>query len=137
MITKFDLGFIDRTIRTAGAVLLISLIFGTYYYGFWNALAFFSGGIWGLVNLILLKRFVTEVFKPDGIDTASAIVIGLVKFPLLYAAGYFLMTVKYFDVKILVIGFTSVLVIMVLKAMGRVFLGMDTRGNTNPVQKVM
>ena len=137
MIKRFDLDFIDRTLRTAGLVMLLCLVFGMYYYGFWNALSFFTGGIWGIVNLLLLKRFVKEAFNPDGIDTVAVILIALVKFPLLYISGYFLMTVEMFDIKLLVYGFSAVLGVMLLKALGRLFLGLDSRENNNTVQKVI
>lgn len=137
MIIRFDLDFIDRTLKTTGIVLLIAFFFGTYYYGLYNALAFLSGGVWGIVNLMLLKKLVRSAIRPEGIDTVAVIMIMLVKFPLLYAAGYFLLKVTMFTPVALVVGFSSVLGVLVLKALGRVFLGLDTNGNNKPVEKVI
>lgn len=134
--SRFDIDFIDRTLRTSGIVLLVSFVFSLYYLGFWHALSFFSGGVWGIVNLMLLMRFVKEAFKPDNIDTVSVIILGLVKFPLLYISGYFLMSVEYFDVMLLVYGFSTVLAVMLLKAIGRVMIGMDSNKKNQTIQKV-
>ncbi|KAA3631304.1 MAG: hypothetical protein DWP97_13450 [Calditrichaeota bacterium] len=137
MNSRFNLDFIDRTLKTTALVLLISLVFGMYYFGFWNALAFFSGGIFGMVNMMLLKRFVQEAFRPEKTDTASVIMIALVKFPLLYVSGYFLLTIEQFSVYPVIYGFTLVLAVLVLKALGRVFLGLDTQESNNRTQKVI
>ena len=134
--SRFNLDFIDRTLKTTGLVLLISLVFGMYYFGLWDSLAFFSGGIWGMINLILLKRFVREAFRPDKIDTVTVVMLALIKFPLLYISGYFLIQIEMFDIKVLLYGFSAVLVVLVLKAFGRLFLGLDNGGNS-PVQKVI
>ena len=114
------LEFIDRTLRTAGLVLLIFLPFGLYYFGVYPALAIFTGGVWGMLNLLFLARLARTVIRPDGPDVLQAVLYGVVKFPLLYAAGYFLLTVSQFNPLHLVIGFTGLLGIIVLKAAGRV-----------------
>ncbi len=135
--SRLDLDFIERTLKTSGIVLLVALVFGVVNYGLWDGLAFFSGGVWGLVNLMLLKKFVEEAFKPDGIDGPSVLVLGLVKFPLLYVSGYYLMSVEYFDVMLLLYGFSTILAIMLLKAIGRVMLGMDSKEKNQTIQKVI
>ncbi len=135
--TKFDIGFIDRTIRTSGMVLLIAFVFGMYSFGFWHVLAFFSGGVWGIVNMIFLKNLIQEVFTAGDINTSAVAVTALVKFPLLFVAGYFLITVEMFDIKILVAGFSLILVVMVLKALGRLLLGLDSKENNQTIQKVI
>ena len=135
--SKFDLDFVDRTLKTSGVVLLISLIFGVYYFGLNPALAFFFGGVWGMVNLLMLKRLVTLAIRPDGVDLPSVIILALIKFPLLYVAGFFLLKIEQFETIHLVYGFSSVLVVMVLKAAGRVLLGLDSENGNGPVQKVV
>lgn len=124
-----DAGFVTRSLRTYAVVLLIFLPFGIYYLGFYRALAVLSGGVWGMVNLILLTAFITSAIRPDGIQTERAIVYGLLKFPLLYAAAYGLLKVPMFEPLWLVAGFTGILAIMALKAIGRVLLGLDRDGH--------
>ncbi len=135
--SKFDIGFIDRTIRTSGLVLLIAFVFGMYSFGVWESLAFFSGGIWGVVNMMFLKDLIREAFTAGEINTSSVALTALVKFPLLFVAGYFLVTIEMFDIKILVAGFSLILVVMVLKALGRLLLGIDNKENNQTVQKVI
>ena len=135
--SKFNIGFIERTIRTSGMVLLISFVFGLYSFGFWPALAFFSGGVWGIVNMMFLKRLIQEAFTAGEINTSAVALTALVKFPLLFVAGYFLVTIEMFDIKILVAGFSLILAVMLLKALGRLLLGLDNKENNQTVQKVI
>ncbi len=136
MKTGFELDFIDRTLKVTGIVLLIGLLFGLYYFGLWPALAFFSGGIWGMVNIIFLTGLVRATIRPDKADTMKAAGLAIIKFPLLYLAGYFLLKVPQFDPLHLLAGFSLLFVVLVLKVVGRAVLGMDEtdRQPTNPGQ---
>ncbi len=125
------LDFISRTLRTSGILLLIFLPFGLYYMGVFPTLAVFSGGIWGLVNLIFLSQLIRTVIIPGKVDTGRAIGLAVIKFPLLYLAGYFLITVKQFDPLLLLAGFSVFLAVMILKVLGRVVLGLDKQHSAN------
>ena len=127
---KLDPGIIVRTLRTTGVVLLIAFAFGTYNFGFWPALAFFSGGIWGMLNLLFIAALVRAVIRPDEVDVMRAIGFAVIKFPLLYIAGYFLLKIPQFDPLIVVIGSSMILLVLVLKAVGRAILGLDNDGDT-------
>ncbi len=124
-LTTFNFDFITRTLRTTGVLLLIVFVVGIYYFGFYDSLAVLSAGIWSMVNLIFLAALVRTALKPDGVDKLAAAGLALIKFPLLYAAGYFLLTVEFFRPIPLLIGFSMVLVVMVLKAAARAFLKLD------------
>lgn len=128
---KSDLGldFLNRTLRTAGIVLLIFFPFGLYYMGFYPALAVFSGGVWGLVNFILLSAFIRSVAVIGEVDKVRTVVLAMIKFPLLYLAGYGLLLVPQFGMYQLVSGFSIIMVVMFLKAASRVLLNLD--GNRN------
>ncbi|MDD3731072.1 MAG: hypothetical protein PHU88_01710 [candidate division Zixibacteria bacterium] len=126
------LDLISRTLRTSAVILLIFLPFGIYYFGVYPTLAILSGAVWGFVNLIFLAQLVTTVIRPDKIDIRRAVGLGLIKFPLLYGSGYFLLTVKEFDPVHLLIGFSLFLAVIVLKMLGRAILGLDNKdGKTN------
>ena len=112
------LGFLDRTLRTTGIVLLIFLPFGLYYLGVYPTLAAFSGGVWGLLNLIFISALVRSTIRPEAVSKFQVIGIAVFKFPLLYGAGYFLTQVKHFDPLYLLAGFSLLLVIVVLRAIG-------------------
>lgn len=137
MRSSFDLDFIARTLRTAGIVLMIVLPFGIYYFGVFPTLSFFFGGIWGMLNLIFLKHLITAVIRPDGVDVPRAVLTGLLKFPLLYVSGYFLISNSHFQPSTLLWGFTLVLGVMVLKVLGRWILHLDENNRQEPLQKVI
>jgi hypothetical protein len=125
------LDFISRTLRTSAIVLLIYLPFGLYYFGVYPTLAILSGAVWGFLNLIFLSHLVVTVIRPDKIDVKRAIGLGLIKFPLLYLSGFFLLSIKQFDPVHLLIGFSLFMAVMVLKILGRVILGLDNNKKTN------
>jgi len=125
MKNSFELDFLDRTLRSTGIVLLIFLPFGLYYFGIFQSLAIFSGGVWGMINFIFISAIVRSYVRADGSDKFRAISLGLVKFPLLYGSGYFLLKVNKFEPLFLLIGFSSLMLILVLKALGRMFLSLD------------
>jgi len=122
---KLGLNFIDRTIRTTGVVLLISLLPGIYYFGVFTALAFFSGGVWGIVNFIFLSALVRAALRPGHVDKVKVAGLALIKFPLLYLSGYFLIKVEQFEPLHLLIGFSTLLAVMALKVIARALFGLD------------
>ena len=91
------LDFISRTLKTTGYLILIFLPFGIYYLGVYPTLAIFSGCVWGIVNILFITRLVKVTIRPGGVDSFHAIAWGILKFPLLYLAGYFLLKVTYFE----------------------------------------
>ena len=126
-----DIGFIARTIKTAAALGLLIIIFGSYYYGFPEALSVFTGLVWGMVNLYFLEKLIRSALRPDGVDKTTALVVMFIKFPLLYASGYFMVVSDYFNPILLLIGFSVVLLVMVLKAVGRTILKLDNVDMSN------
>jgi hypothetical protein len=123
--TEIDFGFIGRTLKTTCLLLLIFFPFGIYYLGFYKSLAILSGGIWGIMNLIFISMLVRYTLHPDGPDTGRAIATAFIKFPLLYLGGYFLLKVPQFEPLLLMIGFSSLLGVIILKLLGRLFTGLD------------
>lgn len=127
MKTSINTGFelIDRTLRTTAIVLSVFFPFGVYYLGLYPSLAVLSGGVWGILNFIFISFLVKATIGPEGADLAKASFIALIKFPLLYLTGYFLLKVPFFDPLYLLAGFSGLLLIIILKVLGRVMLGMD------------
>jgi hypothetical protein len=132
------LDFVDRSLRSFGIVLLVFLPFGFYYLGAFNALAVLSGGVWGIVNLILISKLIRLVIRPGGAANAKGVAFVLVLFAGLFVAGYFLLSVEQFEPWLLLIGFTGLFLIMFLKALGRWITGADDQptGQEN-AQKVV
>ena len=127
MTKNLSFDFVDRTIKTTGIVLLIVFIFGIYYFGVYNSLAIFSGGVWALINLIFLTILIKAAIKPGEIDKMKVAGLALVKFPLLYVSGYFLLKVEVFKVEHLVIGFSIPLAVIILKVISRALFGLDNK----------
>lgn len=126
--TNFGFDFIQRTLKSTSVLLLVTFVIGLYYFPFYDALAYLSAGIWSIINLLFLAALVRTALKPEGVDKMSAAVLALIKFPLLYGAGYFLFTVEMFRPIPLVIGLSLVILVMVLKAVSRVLLNLDVTG---------
>jgi hypothetical protein len=131
------LEFLDRTLRTTGIVLLIFLPFGLYYIGVWPALAVFSGGVWGLVNLIFVSALIRAAIQTGEVDKMKTLGLVIIKFPLLYGAGYFLTQVPQFDPLYLLAGFTSLFVIIVLRGVGTAMMrASDRNGDSEKVRGI-
>lgn len=129
MTSMMDISFIGRVLKTTGVLALLVLIFGWMYYSIFDVLAVFSGMIWGMVNLYFLALLVRATIRPEGPDKMTALGLLLIKFPLLYVAGYFLISVRQFDLKLLLIGFSSLFAVIILKVLGRVILGLDNKNS--------
>jgi hypothetical protein len=123
--TTIGFDFIQRTLKTTGIVLLFVLAFGSFYFDFYDALAVFSAGVWSIINLLFLSALVRAVVRPGGVDKLTAFGSAFLKFPLLYAAGYFLFTIEVFRPVPLIIGLSMVLAVMILKAVARAMLNLD------------
>ena len=126
------LEFIDRTLKTSGVVLLIFLPFGLFYYGVFPSLAIFSGGVWGMLNLIFISALVRETLQPGKVNTVRALGLALFKFPLLYVSLYFLLTTAVFNPLQVTIGLSGILAIILLKAVGRVFVQVSDSPDNSP-----
>ncbi|MBU8933677.1 MAG: hypothetical protein KOO62_06685 [candidate division Zixibacteria bacterium] len=131
MTQNLGLDFIDRTLRTTGILLLIGLVFCLYYLGIYPALAIFSAGVWSMVNLMFLAALVRAALRPDEVDKMRVAGLAFLKFPLLYVSGYFLLKVPVFDPIHLIIGFSVILAVVVLKVVGRALFGLDAKARND------
>ncbi|MFZ1684997.1 MAG: hypothetical protein WAU88_12840 [Candidatus Zixiibacteriota bacterium] len=129
------LEFIGRTVRTFAIVLVIFVPFGLYYFGLFPTLAVLSGGVWGMLNLLFIAALVKTTMRPEGAETMKAIGMALIKFPLLYGAGFALLMIPEFNPIYLLAGFGGIILIIILKVLGRVILGLDSKKST-PVSGV-
>jgi hypothetical protein len=129
--------FIHRVIKTSLVLSVLGFLFVTVYYDFRFGAGIVAGALWGCLNLVLLTRLISEIFSPGKkVIKGKVIRIALIKFPLLYAAGYALLAIKNFPAESLLLGFTLLFVVMFLKAMGRwvLSLGLAEQTKTRSVQ---
>jgi hypothetical protein len=119
--------FIYRVIKTTLVLAVLGFLFLTVYYDFKFGGGILAGAAWGCLNLLFLTHLITEIFSPGKeIQKGKVILVALVKFPLLYAAGFLLLKIRYFPAESLVIGFSLLFVVMFLKALGRWILSLDS-----------
>lgn len=119
------LEFITRIIRTTLILAGVLLVFGAFYYDVNEALGWFVGAVWGVLNLYFIKNLITEVLTPEETRKPVALVFALFKFPVLYVVGYFLLASGWFTPASLLIGFSLMFGVALLKVVGRMILGMD------------
>jgi hypothetical protein len=122
------LEFITRIIKTTAVLALIVALYLTMYYSGRVASGFLIGVAWSLTNLYFIKGMVTELITPNETRKDVAVVLGFVKFPILYVGGYLIIASGYFPIYSLLAGFSLIFPIALLKVLGRVILRMDVFG---------
>jgi hypothetical protein len=123
--SSMDLAFLARVRRTSAIVGLVVAIPLATYWGLWTATGWIAGVAWSLVNLFFITEVIRNVITAEDRDTMKVIVALAVKFPILYAVGFLLLWLEQLPVLALVAGFTWPFAVMVLKAIGRVYLRLD------------
>ena len=116
--------------------MLFMSVIGLYYFPVYDILAFLTAGVWSIINMLLLSALVRTALRPDNVDKMSALVLAMVKFPLLYATAYFIFTTELFRPIPIVIGISMILIVMVLKAFSRVMLGLDETKEKNQIRSI-
>jgi len=133
---SLDLRFVDRVIKTTLIVTAILFPFLAFYIKMNFAVSVASGAVWGCLNLFLLRLIILNLITNEKRNLIFALTILFIKLPVLYGIGYLLMTIKYFSVGGLLWGFSGLLLIIILKVLGRMYLGMDNKGFTPEGSKV-
>jgi hypothetical protein len=114
-----------RRVRRTSIVLGITIgIPLAFYFGLAAGAGWLSGIAWSLVNLFMIESVVRHVLAETR-DRRVIVLAMLVKFPVLYGAGLFLLAVLRLPAAWLVAGFTWPLFVAVMKAAGRAYLGLD------------
>ncbi len=120
--------FVDRVIRTSLIFSLLVSIFLAVYIRISFAVSFIFGCLWGCANLFLLKMLVMRLIVHEPRKNIKTIIaVLLVKFPILYLAGYLLVKWPYLSVYGLLWGFSAILIVTLLKIASRAILKMDSK----------
>ncbi len=122
------LEFITRLIKTTAVLALVVALYLVMYYSGMIAVGFLIGVAWSLINLFFIRGLVIQLINPDKPRKDIAVVLGMVKFPILYVVGYFIVASDYFSVYALLSGFSLIFPVALLKVLGRIFLGLDAFG---------
>ena len=98
-----------------------------YSNGTW-ALGFLLGSAWSVANLYIIKGLVELVITPHTGSLRRIALHAVFKFPLLYAGGYFILSAGGYTIWAPMAGFSLPFVVIVLKACGRLLLGIEGSG---------
>lgn len=116
-----DKDFIKRSLKVSTIVAFIFAPFLLIYFGLYITMGIMAGAIWNIVNILLLSQIFTMFTSPEKLNKKWAVLASIIKFPVLYGAGYAI--IKYTDVSLygIILGFPLVLAVFVLKVLGIYF----------------
>lgn len=120
-----DIRFIDRIIKTTLVLAAILFPFFALYIKMSFALSVLFGAVWGSLNLWAIKMIVLSLMPGPKRNLLLGLIILFLKLPVLYFVGYLLVTWSYLSVGGLLWGFSGILVVALLKVLGRLYLGLD------------
>lgn len=126
-----DLRFIDRVIKSTLILAAILFPFFALYISMDFALAVLLGAFWGCLNLLAIRIIVVSLLTPHKKNLTLGLIILSAKLPVLYGIGYLLITWDYLPIGGLLWGFSGILIVMVLKVLGRLYLGLDNKVKAN------
>ncbi len=123
----------DLIKRSIKASLIVAVIFTPFLYLYTGSnftYGFIAGAAWNIVNVFLLFHLVTNLITPVASNKGFGLIAGVIKFPLLYGAGY--AVIRYTDVSLygILAGFSLILFIFALKALGTFYtnvIGLNSR----------
>ena len=113
------LEFIGRVIKTSLVVSAFILIFGAVYYDWNYSLGISIGLLFNCANLWVIRGLIEQTITPSARRPLPILLISVVKFPVLYLIGYLILKADIVPVTSLLVGFTLLFAIVVLKVIGR------------------
>ena len=123
-----DRDFLKRSIRTSIIVTVISSPFTLLYLGYPIAWGFVAGAAWNIINVYLLSQVITNLITPHPSNKTLGAVAGILKFPVLYGIGYVILRYTNASVYGIMAGFSLILAIFLLKAIGIYYLNISYQG---------
>lgn len=121
---------IDRIIKSTLVAATVLFPFLALYMGLSFALSVLFGAVWGSLNLLAIKIIITSLLTPQKKNVGLGVAILFLKIPVLYGAGYFLLTWDYLSQAGLLWGFSGILITALLNALSRNILKLDNTLNT-------
>lgn len=118
-----DSSFIKRTLYASLILTALAWAVVTFYFGWPYATGVALGSLWSIANLYLIRYVVERAITPGETVWGPVILALLVKFPLLYVSGYFVLAQSVYPVSAPLVGFLLPFGVLVLKAAGRLLMG--------------
>jgi hypothetical protein len=125
-----DLDLLRRVRKTSIIIGIPLAIVIAFYWGIPVGGGWVAGIAWSLVNLYFIGSLVKKVITAGDRNVPGIVITMFIKFPVLYAAGFFLLWNGHLSVAGLVAGFTWPFFVLTMKGLGRYYLKLDeTRRN--------
>jgi hypothetical protein len=120
-----DLDLLRRVRKTTIILGVPMAVVIATYWGLAVGGGWAAGIAWSLVNLHFIGSLVKRVITAGDRNIPGIIVTMFIKFPVLYAAGFFLLWNGKLSVAGLVAGFTWPFFVLMMKGLGRYYLKLD------------
>ena len=117
--SALGLDFIHRVKMTSGMLGLLVWLFVSVYADWRSGLGILLGTAWGVLNFHFLTELVVAVVTPDEVRKRRVVLLALIKFPALYGAGYLFLAKSGLPIPMLLMGFSLLFAVAVLKVLGR------------------
>lgn len=105
-----ELKAVKNMIKLTLALATIVFIYSGLAEGFYESLGIYAGASWACVNLWFIAKLMKNLLDPESKNYMRVLGFVGIKFPVLYAIGYFLLASPYFFTYSLMIGFTLLMV---------------------------
>jgi len=128
--------YVVRIVKTTAAVAVVAALFCVTYVSPAAGVGLLAGAAWGCLNLLATGHVVRALVAAEKPGKLRVLMLSFVKFPLLYGAGFLLLRVGIFPPESLVSGFSLVLLIIFLKALGASVAGSLGAGHLTPGSRV-
>lgn len=120
-----SLEFLTRIWKSTLVVGAIVFAFTAVYFDMKFAWGLLVGCLWGVANFIALTAVLTAFVKPGEVNRNRALSLAAIKFPVIYGLGYVILKSGWFEPTSLLVGFSLLFMVTLLKALGRSYLKMD------------
>jgi hypothetical protein len=107
-----------RIVKTTAAVAVLAALFCATYFSPSAGLGLLAGAAWGCVNLFVTGQVVRALVSSERPGKLRILRLSFIKFPLLYGAGFLLLRSGVCPPGSLLSGFSLVLLVIFLKALG-------------------
>ena len=119
------LEFLKRVQSATAVVGALAFVLVSVYYDMSWGWGILVGCAWGIANFWALTRVLTAVLTLDGVQKQRALVFAAIKFPVLYVIGFLALRSEWFPPIALLVGFSLLFLVVLLKAAGRAFMHLD------------
>jgi hypothetical protein len=113
-----DPKFLTRCLKTTAWVTILISIFTAFYYNFLFSLALFIGSAWNIGNFWLIAHIGSAILIQDSADRKKIVYLLALKFPGWYGIGYLILRYTKLPIPGLLIGFSILFTIILLKVIG-------------------